>query len=165
MTFLQKLFKSRNIIDIVAPMNGRSVDITEVPDPTFSEKMIGDGVAIDPSDGTVVAPVTGEVVQVFPTGHAVGLRTPSGLELLVHIGLETVGLKGEGFTLHVEKGAQVEVGAPLLTFDLTLVRERAKAISPIVITNMERVLTLEKLPFGDVQVGRSPLMKVEISRN
>ncbi|QZA34153.1 PTS glucose transporter subunit IIA [Hydrogenibacillus sp. N12] len=161
---MQKLFKGRNIIDIVAPMNGRSVDIAEVPDPTFSEKMIGDGVAIDPTDGIVVAPVTGEVAQVFPMGHAVGLRTPSGLELLVHIGLETVGLKGEGFTLHVKKGAQVEAGAPLLTFDLSLVRERAKAISPIVITNMERILRLEKLPFGDIQAGRSLLMKVEIKR-
>ncbi|MFP3490142.1 PTS glucose transporter subunit IIA, partial [Staphylococcus sp. SIMBA_130] len=85
-----------------------------VPDPVFSEKMMGDGVAIKPTNGEVVSPVIGEIIQVFPTKHAVGIRAENGAEIFIHIGLETVSLDGEGFTSYVGEGDQVKQGDKLI---------------------------------------------------
>ncbi|QDP39326.1 PTS sugar transporter subunit IIA [Radiobacillus deserti] len=121
---------------VVAPVSGKVVPLSEVPDPTFSEKMMGDGVAIIPSEGTVVAPVDGTILQVFPTKHAVGIESKSGVEYLIHIGLETVSLNGEGFEAHVGQGDKVSAGDPLITVDLNVVSEKASStITPIVVTN------------------------------
>ncbi|MDY0406830.1 PTS glucose transporter subunit IIA [Virgibacillus sp. 179-BFC.A HS] len=110
--------------------------LEEVPDPVFSEKMMGEGIAIIPSDGTIISPVDGEVVQVPATKHAVGLVGKDGTEILIHIGLETVELKGEGFTPKVQTGDKVSAGQPIMEVDLNYVREHAKDIvTPIVITN------------------------------
>lgn len=125
---------------IFAPVRGQVVAIEEVPDPTFSEKMMGDGIAIKPTEGLLVAPFDGEVVQVFPTKHAIGLRGASGLELLIHIGLETVTLNGEGFETAVKAGDKVKKGDTLITFDLALIQEKAAdTITSIVVTNGEAV--------------------------
>ncbi|MEZ0117883.1 PTS sugar transporter subunit IIA [Heyndrickxia coagulans] len=125
---------------IFAPVRGQVVAIEEVPDPTFSEKMMGDGIAIKPTEGLLVAPFDGEVVQVFPTKHAIGLRGASGLELLIHIGLETVTLNGEGFETAVKAGDKVKKGDTLITFDLALIQEKATdTITSIVVTNGEAV--------------------------
>src|SRR5699024_3774093 len=86
---------------IIAPLSGKVKQLEEVPDPTFSEKMMGEGIAIEPDEGLVVAPFDGEIIQVFPTKHAIGIQGESGLEILIHIGLETVSLKGEGFEVFV----------------------------------------------------------------
>ena len=119
-----------------APLAGRIVPITEVPDPTFAEKILGDGVAIDPTEGVVYSPVDGQVVQLFRTGHAIGLATDNGIEILIHIGIDTVKLDGRGFKALVKQGERVRAGQKLIEFDLELVRREAKsAITPVVITN------------------------------
>jgi len=145
---LKKLFGKKGKIQeetLFAPLQGTVVKIEDVPDPVFAEKMMGDGIAIDPSDGEVVSPVSGEIVQVFPTKHAIGIKSEAGLEVLVHIGLDTVQMNGEGFTSHVSVGDKVQVGTKLVTFDLELVKEKAKStITPIIITNSEVVKNVDK---------------------
>ncbi|MBA2175136.1 PTS glucose transporter subunit IIA [Halobacillus locisalis] len=136
---LEKLFGKKSTEEqLVAPLNGKVVSLDEVDDPVFSQRMMGDGVAIEPADGKVVSPVKGEIVQIFPTNHAVGIKTKSGIEVLVHIGLETVSMEGEGFEGHVKTGDKVEAGDLLITFDPELVREKAKStITPVIITNFD----------------------------
>lgn len=103
---------------ICSPCNGRVVPITEVPDPTFSEKILGDGVAVIPSEGRFYAPADGEVTAVFDTLHAFTMTTTQGVELLLHIGLDTVVLKGAPFTSHISVGDQVKKGDLLMEADL-----------------------------------------------
>lgn len=161
----KKLFgsKDKKIEEVlVAPANGKILALEEVPDPVFSQKMMGDGLAIDPSEGKIVSPVKGEIIQVFPTKHAIGIKTEIGLELLIHIGLETVNMKGEGFTTHVKEGDKVEVGTELVTFDLDLIREKAAStITPIVITNFDAVETFELIGSGQATAGSTELAKVK----
>ncbi|WP_054710811.1 PTS glucose transporter subunit IIA [Bacillus sp. JCM 19041] len=162
----KKLFGKKEveikIETIASPINGRIVSIEEVPDPTFSEKMIGDGIAIEPTDGHVVAPVEGKIVQVFPTKHAFGIETPAGAELLIHIGLETVAMNGEGFTSHVKEGNQLKVGDPIIDFDLELVKEKAAhTITPIVITNHDK-FTIEKVGEGEAIAGETNLFRIKL---
>ncbi|MGV2621172.1 PTS glucose transporter subunit IIA [Halobacillus sp. ACCC02827] len=138
----KKLFGKKSVEEqIVAPVNGKVVPLDEVDDPVFSQRMMGDGIAVEPSDGKVVAPVSGEIVQLFPTNHAIGIKTKSGVEVLVHIGLETVSMEGEGFEGHVKTGDHVDVGDHLITFDVELVKEKAKStITPVVITNYDDIV-------------------------
>lgn len=118
-----------------APLTGEVTPLSEVPDQVFSEKMMGDGIAIKPSQGEVRAPFNGKVQMIFPTKHAIGLVSDSDLELLIHIGLDTVKLNGEGFTLHVEEGQEVKQGDLLINFDLDYIRNHAKSdITPIIVT-------------------------------
>ncbi|HDF4375638.1 TPA: PTS transporter subunit IIABC [Staphylococcus aureus] len=118
-----------------APLTGEVTPLSAVPDQVFSEKMMGDGIAIKPSQGEVRAPFNGKVQMIFPTKHAIGLVSDSGLELLIHIGLDTVKLNGEGFTLHVEEGQEVKQGDLLINFDLDYIRNHAKSdITPIIVT-------------------------------
>ncbi|MHC0551671.1 glucose-specific PTS transporter subunit IIBC [Salinicoccus sp. CNSTN-B1] len=121
--------------DIYSPLEGEAVELSEVPDQVFSEKMMGDGIAVKPTDGIVRAPFDGEVVTDFPTKHALGLKNAGGLELLVHFGLDTVNLKGEGFDLKVKTGDEIKKGDVLMKVDLEYIREHAKSdITPIIIT-------------------------------
>ncbi|MBR9303130.1 PTS transporter subunit EIIC [Staphylococcus aureus] len=118
-----------------APLTGEVTPLSEVPDQVFSEKMMGDGIAIKPSQGEVRAPFNGKIQMIFPTKHAIGLVSDSGLELLIHIGLDTVKLNGEGFTLHVEEGQEVKQGDLLINFYLDYIRNHAKSdITPIIVT-------------------------------
>ena len=147
---------------IYSPVNGRVVNIEEVQDPTFSQKMMGDGIAVKPTDGKVVSPVNGEVMQVFPTKHAVGIKGESGIEILIHIGLETVGMNGEGFESHVKAGAKVKVGQPLITFDLERVNQKAvDDVIPVVITNMDHVETLDKQYSESANAGATAILTVK----
>lgn len=141
------LFKrdKEKIVLIKAPVKGKVMDLREVPDPVFAQGMLGDGVAFEPLEGKVMAPVDAEVIQVMDTKHAVGLKTKEGVEVLIHIGIDTVELKGEGFEVHVSPGNRVKTGDLLISFDLETIRTRARSmITPMVITNMERVSSLEK---------------------
>ncbi|WP_010095275.1 PTS sugar transporter subunit IIA [Ornithinibacillus scapharcae] len=133
----KKLFnKSKEESTIVSPITGDIVSIEKVPDPVFSQKMMGEGAAIIPTEGKVVAPVNGEIIQVAPTKHAIGLLAEDGSEILIHVGLETVALNGEGFQVHVGVGDKVQVGQALMDFDLAYIQENANdIISPVVITN------------------------------
>lgn len=161
-SMLKKLFGKKHAEPetLVAPINGTAVPIEEVPDPTFGEKMIGDGLAIQPTEGKVVAPIAGKVVQVFPTKHAFGIETDNGAELLVHIGLETVAMNGEGFTAHVQEGDKVKAGDVLIEFDLELVKEKASnTITPIAVTNHDQ-FTIEKIAEGNVIANETPFLKL-----
>jgi len=133
---------------LVSPMTGTLHPISDVPDQVFAEKMMGDGFAIDPTDGTVVSPVEGKITTVFPTKHAIGLTSASGREILIHIGIDTVKLGGEGFTVYVEEGQHVQVGDKLVEFDLEYIQQQAtSAITPVVFTNLadgESVKTASK---------------------
>ncbi|AJO21430.1 PTS glucose transporter subunit IIA [Weizmannia coagulans] len=159
-----KLFSKKAAVEeLVAPMSGKVVQIEDVPDEVFSQKMIGDGIAIEPDEGVVVSPVDGEIVQFFPTKHAVGLKTKSGLEILIHIGMETVALNGEGFEGFVQQGDRVKAGDKLVSFDLEQIRERAESIiSPVVITNFDAVDTLTKTTETSVKRGESVLLTVKM---
>ena len=99
-----------NSITVFAPMPGTVVSLDKVPDPVFSGKVLGDGVAIEPTEGKIYAPVDGVVETIAPTKHAFGFKSDDGVDVLVHCGLETVSLEGEPFTVHVEQGARVKVG-------------------------------------------------------
>ncbi|WP_077324351.1 PTS system trehalose-specific EIIBC component [Virgibacillus siamensis] len=147
---------------IYAPLNGLISPLEDVPDPTFSQKMMGDGIAIEPTDGNVVAPLDGEIVQIFPTKHAVGILSNAGTEVLIHIGLDTVNLDGEGFEAHVKQGDKVKAGDLLVTFDLEFVREKAAGVTtPVIITNGEQVGFLEKSNETTAAAGETVLLTVE----
>lgn len=121
---------------IYAPLKGRTVPLDEVPDQVFSDKLMGDGLAIYPANGEVVAPFDGTVELVFPTKYAIGLKSESGVEVLIHFGLETVGLQGEGFKVHVDSGDTIIKGQSLMTVDLDYIKTHAKSdITPIIVTN------------------------------
>ncbi len=121
---------------ILAPAAGRVIPMSEVPDPAFSQEILGKGIAIVPSEGTIVAPASGEVVVMFETKHAVSLRTEAGTELIIHIGLDTVNLKGRYFTSHVKQGDKVKTGDLLVEVDLERVKEEGYDVTtPVVICN------------------------------
>lgn len=136
----KKMFKKSNEQQIFAPINGKNVALEKVPDPVFSQKMMGEGIAIIPQDGNVISPVNGKVVQIPETKHAIGLLADDGTEILIHVGLETVGLKGEGFKVQVNTGDTVKVGQPLLEVDLDYIKQHAAdIITPIIITNSKEL--------------------------
>jgi glucose-specific phosphotransferase system IIA component len=123
-----------------SPLVGEIINLVDVPDPTFSGKLLGDGIAIKPTEGTLYAPVDGEIVQIFHTNHALGIKTVNGSEILIHIGIDTVKMKGEGFTAFIKTGDFVKEGDKLIEFDLDLINKDAKSdITPMVITNMETI--------------------------
>lgn len=160
----KKLFGKKSVEEqLVSPLNGKVVSLDEVDDPVFNQRMMGDGVAVEPTDGRVVSPVSGEVVQLFPTNHAVGIKTKSGVEVLVHIGLETVSMEGEGFEGHVKTGDNVEAGDHLITFDPDLVNEKAKStITPVVITNYDDIVeTFEPLYNDSVKAGETQIATLQ----
>ncbi|MDQ1129669.1 PTS beta-glucoside transporter subunit IIBCA [Microbacterium sp. SORGH_AS_0888] len=126
------------LVDIVSPARGRLIPLSEVPDPMFSGGVLGGGMAVVPSEGEVTAPAAGVLTAVFPTGHAYGITTDEGVEVLVHIGIDTVNLAGAHFTALVSAGERVEVGTPLARVDWTAVRAAGyDTTTPIVITNSD----------------------------
>ncbi|MDR6226025.1 glucose-specific PTS transporter subunit IIBC [Desmospora profundinema] len=148
--------------EIGAPMKGKILPITKVPDEVFSGKMMGDGFAIEPADGTVVSPVDGKVINVFPTKHAIGIQSDHGIEILIHVGIDTVKMEGEGFDLLIKKGDRVKQGQRLLKVDLDAVKKKAKStITPIVITNLEEGEKLTLLKDGDVRSGETGIVSIK----
>lgn len=129
-------FKKKSI-EIKAPVKGKIVNIEAVSDPVFSQKMMGDGVAIQYAGGDVYAPVSGVIsALILPSMHAFGIRTDDGADILVHVGLETVNLKGEGFSLIRAQGDRVEAGDKILAIDYDLLKSKAMdLITPIILTN------------------------------
>lgn len=148
---------------IKAPLDGFIFPLEQVPDPVFSQKMVGDGISIDPTGQLLCAPCDGLILQVHRAGHAVTLTTAAGLELMIHIGLDTVQLKGEGFTPKVAQGQAVKTGDPLIEFDADLLATQAKSLlTQIVVTNSEMVTRF--LPeSGFVRGGTDLLLTLELS--
>jgi len=137
-------------VEVVAPITGTIIDITDVPDPVLSKKSVGDGFGISaPPGGTVVSPVTGTVIMVAKTLHAVGFKTESGLQFLVHLGIDTVELEGKPFTLTIAKGDEVKAGQNIGTMDVEAIKEGGKDTTTVVtVTN-----TTKKLDHIDVNTG------------
>lgn len=136
-------------------MYGEVISLSEVPDPVFAQKMMGDGIAVIPKDGKVVSPVKGQIIQVFPTKHAIGIRTKHGLEVLIHVGLDTVELNGEGYEVTVSEGQKVKIGDPIMNVDIEFIEKNNKEIvTPIIITNSaektEKIVVREA---GEIQRG------------
>jgi sugar PTS system EIIA component len=126
-------------LQIVAPVNGEIVPLEDVPDPVFSQKMMGEGVAMVPAEGNIYAPVNGTIILIAATKHAIGIRAEDGTEILIHVGLETVALNGTGFSLAVKEGEKISVGQLLMEVDWDYIKIHAKSIvTPIVITNSQQ---------------------------
>lgn len=162
MGFFDKLFGSKQPVSkevkVYAPLSGEIVNIEDVPDVVFSEKIVGDGVAIRPTGDTIVAPVNGTIGKIFETNHAFSIESEEGVELFVHFGIDTVELKGEGFTRIAAEGQSVKVGDPVIKFDLALLEAKAKSVlTPVVISNMDEISNLSKLS-GEVIVGESVVL-------
>lgn len=155
--------EKRTVEALYAPITGTVIELENVPDPVFSKKLMGEGIAIQPAEGIVVAPIDGQVIQVFHTKHAIGLRSESGIEWLIHIGLETVNLNGIGFDVVVKEGQKVKVGDPLMTFDLSMISEKAAStISPIIITNSDIVKNIEYLSNKNVTKGSTHIANLHL---
>lgn len=151
-------------IEIYAPLTGEYINIENIPDPVFAQKMMGEGFGINPTEGEVVSPIEGKVENVFPTKHAIGLKADNGLEILVHIGLDTVQLDGQGFEILVSSGDTVQVGDPLLKFDLEYIRNNAKdVISPIIITNSDQTESIHVNDVKAVIKGETKVVDVTMS--
>ncbi len=146
----------------VSPIKGEIKPITDVPDAVFSGKMMGDGFAIVPSEGTIVSPVDGKIVNLFPTKHALGLLSDSGREILIHVGIDTVNLKGKGFETLVKENDRVEKGQPLLKVDLDFVKENAPSImTPIVFTNLAEGETVVINKTGSVDIKEEDIITIK----
>ncbi|MGI2292903.1 glucose PTS transporter subunit IIA [Paenibacillus sp. GXUN7292] len=150
-----------------SPMQGKMIPLEEVPDPIFSGKLVGDGVAFIPDKGELVSPVQGEVIHIYPTMHAIGIRTPEGLEVLMHIGIDTSQLKGGGFfQALVKEGDEVMPGTMLIKFNLHRIRQEGKSLAtPMVITNSDRVRSWRFAPFKAVKKGQSSVMSVVLKES
>ncbi|MDR2199199.1 MAG: phosphoenolpyruvate--protein phosphotransferase [Deltaproteobacteria bacterium] len=148
---------------LVAPVTGLITPLEKVPDPTFAQKMVGDGVAIDPAGESLVSPCDGKVTQLHSAGHALTVTTPEGLEVLMHIGLETVSLKGNGFNPRVKQDQEVKAGDPLIDFDADyIVHNAASLLTIVVVTNTE--LTRGFNPSsGFAEAGKTRILEVLLS--
>ncbi|PAB59163.1 PTS sugar transporter subunit IIA [Anaeromicrobium sediminis] len=153
-------FKRKKEVLLYAPMDGEIIQIEKVPDQVFADKLIGDGIAIIPSSSQVVSPVEGTVIQIAPTYHAIGLETKEGVEVLIHIGIDTVQLKGKGFKPMKEVGEKVAVGDLLMEVDLEYIKENKKEIvTPILITNGDIIKEYDKKE-GIVSKGKDLALKL-----
>ena len=150
MGFFKKLF-GKPVDSLYAPIPGMAVAITEVPDATFAEGMLGNGIAIEPTEGKVYAPCDATVDMMFTTGHAVSLVADFGAEILIHVGLETVSLEGKPFTVHVANGDKVKKGQLLMEVDLEAVKAAGlPTITPMVICNTDAYPTFNTIVGKDV---------------
>nr|WP_276515476.1 N-acetylglucosamine-specific PTS transporter subunit IIBC [Pantoea cypripedii] len=150
------------IATLLAPVSGEVVALDAVPDEAFASKAVGDGLAIKPTGKTVVAPIAGTIVKIFNTNHAFCLETDNGVEIVVHMGLDTVALEGKGFTRLVEEGATVAAGQPVLEMDLDFLNANARSmISPVVVSNSDDFAGLNLLASGSVVAGETRLYEVK----
>lgn len=143
MVFLKKLF-GKSTDALYAPVAGNAVPVSKVPDPTFAEELLGKGIAVEPTEGKVYAPCDATVDMMFETGHAVSLVADCGAEVLIHVGLETVSLKGEHFTVHAANGDKVKKGDLLIEFDLDAIRAKGfNVITPMLVCNSSEYNTFK----------------------
>ena len=156
------LFTKKKELDLYAPITGKLMDISDVKDEVFSQKILGDGIAIEPKEGILYAPFDCEVVQLFHTLHAIGLKSKD-IEILVHIGLDTLELNGDGFKGFVNEGEHVKKGQKLIEFDIDYIKSQGKeATTPIVITNMDKVKSLEKSNKEDLLANEDLALKINL---
>ncbi|QJC33056.1 PTS glucose transporter subunit IIA [Enterobacteriaceae endosymbiont of Donacia semicuprea] len=160
--FFKKKYKKVNITKIFAPITGNIINIEKVPDIVFSDKIVGDGIAIDPTENFIVSPVDGIIGKIFDTNHAFSIKTKNNIELFVHFGIDTINLKGKGFKrkFNFEKNNRVKKGEIIIELDLDFLKKMAKSIlTPVVISNIEEITKFKKYS-GTVIAGIDPILKI-----
>lgn len=146
-------------LNVLAPIDGLAIDLETVPDEVFAQKMAGDGVAIDPTGSIAVAPISGELVKLFPGGHAFGIAS-GDVELIVHIGLDTIELNGTGFENIASEGQHVEAGTPIVRFDRAIIEGQGKVIlSPVVSSGSGTIISRAS---GPIKAGQDVLFVLEV---
>ena len=150
---LKNLFSSSGIA-VTAPVSGKVVPLSEVPDPTFAQGILAPGAAVQPSEGRIVAPANGTVDMMFDTGHAVSMTTAEGAELLIHVGIDTVNLKGEHYTAKCKSGDTVRKGDTLIEFDLDAIKAAGyEVVTPIIVCNPDAFASVKTEGAGEIQAG------------
>lgn len=150
-------------LNLIAPVSGKTIDLSSVPDPVFAQKMVGDGIAIDTTGSTIVAPADGVISLIMDTKHAFGMTLDNGVEILVHVGLDTVTLKGEGFEQLINQGTKVTAGTPILKINRDLIQSKGiSLITPVLITNVDVVKKIEGLPNLDVTEGKDTIINYKL---
>ena len=154
--------KEKTIVTIYSPINGKIIELKEVPDEAFAQKMVGDGCAIEPDKGSICSPIEGQLMNIFPTNHAIIFETIDGLEMIVHFGIDTVKLDGKGFQKLREPGP-IKVGDEIVKYNLDEIKDGVPSTrSPIIINNMEKVEKIEIISLGKVVKIGEPIMKVTL---
>ena len=154
--------KEKTIVTIYSPINGKVIELKEVPDEAFAQKMVGDGCAIEPDKGSICSPIEGQLMNIFPTNHAIIFETIDGLEMIVHFGIDTVKLDGKGFQKLREPGP-IKIGDEIVKYDLDDIKDGVPSTrSPIIINNMEKVEKIEILSLGKIVKISEPIMKVTL---
>ncbi|WOT03704.1 PTS glucose transporter subunit IIA [Shewanella youngdeokensis] len=147
-------------VNIYAPVSGKIVAIEKVPDVVFSEKIVGDGLAIAPTGHQILAPIDGTIGKIFETNHAFSIESAQGVEIFVHFGIGTVELRGNGFKRLAQEGQTVQVGQPIVEFDIAYLKEHADSLlTPVLIANMEDIQGLEKKQ-GHIEAGKDIIFTV-----
>jgi len=158
--------KDPRVVPFRSPVAGRMIPLDEVPDKVFAAGIVGEGAAFLPERGELVAPVAGKISHLFPTAHALGIVTAEGLEVLLHIGIDSSQIPNEPFEAHVAEGETVQPGQLLITFDLAKLRKHAKSIAtPMVVTNSARVKAWSYAPFKAVRKGQASVMSVTLKED
>ncbi|MFT8340740.1 MAG: PTS glucose transporter subunit IIA [Clostridium beijerinckii] len=148
---------------LIAPITGKTIDLSQVPDQVFAQKMAGDGLAIDPTGDVIVAPADGELTLVFDTLHAFAITLGNGAELLVHIGIDTVSLNGEGFEQLTKAGTKVKAGTPIIKIDRNFILSKGfSLITPVLITNMDLVKELKTDIDKDIVAGQDEIISFSV---
>ena len=154
--------KEKTVVTIYSPMNGKVIELKEVPDEAFAQKMVGDGCAIEPDKGIICSPIDGQLMNIFPTNHAIIFETIDGLEMIIHFGIDTVKLDGKGFQKLREPGP-IKIGDEIVKYDLDDIKDGVPSTrSPIIINNMEKVDKIEVLSLGKIVKIGEPIMKVTL---
>ena len=154
--------KEKTIVTIYSPMNGKVIELKEVPDEAFAQKMVGDGCAIEPDKGIICSPIDGQLMNIFPTNHAIIFETIDGLEMIVHFGIDTVKLDGKGFQKLRDPGP-IKIGDEIVKYNLDDIKDGVPSTrSPIIINNMEKVEKIEVLSLGKLVKIGEPIMKVTL---
>ena len=154
--------KEKTIVTIYSPMNGKVIELKEVQDEAFAQKMVGDGCAIEPDKGIICSPIDGQLMNIFPTNHAIIFETIDGLEMIVHFGIDTVKLDGKGFQKLREPGP-IKIGDEIVKYNLDDIKDGVPSTrSPIIINNMEKVEKIEVLSLGKLVKIGEPIMKVTL---
>ncbi|NIH16759.1 MAG: PTS glucose transporter subunit IIA [Buchnera aphidicola (Periphyllus lyropictus)] len=165
MSFISNFFKKKDAhldkkIKIYSPISGKIIPIEEVPDIVFSKKIVGDGIAIKPTDNKIVSPIDGTIGKIFKTLHSFSIESYSGIQIFVHFGIDTVKLNGEGFRSYAKENQKVKKGELILKVNLELLKKKAKSIiTPIVISNMEEIKKIKKKK-GLVKSGKNVIMYI-----
>lgn len=145
---------------LVAPADGKSLPLSETPDPVFAQKMAGDGLAMEPAGDVIVAPADGELTLVFNTKHAFAITLDNGVELLVHIGIETVSLNGEGFEQLAEQGTRVKAGDPIIKIDREFIKSKGLPLTtPVLITNPDILKSIKPVENVETVAGQTTVLE------